>query len=262
MFIMTIVQLWIFASYHRIFCPKLCDRGTWNLVCIEYPYGLIYKKNFKFLGGTVSEKNAMLTCKISKLFIRTIVQLWIFASYHRIFCPKLCDRGTWNLVCIEYPYGLIYKKNFKFLGLIVSEKNTTLTCKISSCLLGQMCNFECLEDIIAFFSKTVRPRNMKFGLHRVSIWVNRQKKFQVPRSHNIGEKWDDNFKVSSHFSLKLCDRWTWNLVYIEYSYGLIYKKNFKFLGRTVSEKSAMIISSYHRIFLQSCATEEHEIWFA
>ena len=37
--------------------------------------GLIYKKNFKFLGRTVSEKNAMLTCKISKLFIRTIVQL-------------------------------------------------------------------------------------------------------------------------------------------------------------------------------------------
>ena len=45
----------------------------------------MYKKNFKFLGRTVLEKNAMLTCKISKLFIRTIVQLWIFASYYRIF---------------------------------------------------------------------------------------------------------------------------------------------------------------------------------
>ena len=45
-------------------------------------------------------------------------------------------------------------------------------------------------------------------------------------------------------------------------YGLIYKKNFKFLGRTVSEKSAMLISSYHRIFLENCVTEEHEIWFA
>ena len=56
---------------------------------------------------------------------------------------------------------------------------------------------------------------MKFGLHRVSIWVN-----------------------------------------------ILYKKNFKFLGRTVSEKSAMLISSYHRIFLQNCETEEHEIWFA
>ena len=162
------------------FSRKLCDRGTWNLVCIEYPYGLIYKKNFKFLGRTVSEKNAMLTCKISKLFIRANVQLWIFAKLSSHFSRKLCDRGTWNLVCIEYPYGLIYKKNFKFLGRTVSEKNAML---ISSL-------FEC--RIIAFFSKTVWPRNMKFGLHRVSIWVNIQKKFQVPGSHSIGEKCDAN----------------------------------------------------------------------
>ena len=33
------------------------------------------KKNFKFLGRTVLEINAMLTCKISKLFINIIVQL-------------------------------------------------------------------------------------------------------------------------------------------------------------------------------------------
>ena len=87
-----------------------------------------------------------------------------------------------------------------------------------------MCNFEIWQIIIAFFSKTVWPRNMKFGLHRVSIWVNIQKKFQVPRSHSIGEKCDANFKLSSHFSRKLCDRGTWNLVCIEYPYGLIYKK--------------------------------------
>ena len=52
------------------------------------------------------------------------------------------------------------------------------------------------------------------------------------------------------------------MVCIEYPYGLIYKKNFKFLGRTVSKKSAMLFSSYHCIFLENCATEEHEIWFA
>ena len=218
-----------------------------------------------------------------------------------------------------------------------------------------MCNFEFLQVIIAFFSKTVWPRNMKFGLHRVSIWVNIQKKFQVPGSHSIGEKCDANLskfqskllfiekgtwmcielwifasyhrifrgtktyglprnmkfglhrvsiwvniqkkfqvprlhsigekcdtiicKLSSHFSRKLCDRGTWNLVCIEYPYGLIYKKNFKFLGRTVLEKNAMltckisklfiranvqlwIFASYHRIFLENCVTEEHEIWFA
>ena len=40
------------------------------------------------------------------------------------------------------------------------------------------------------------------------ICVNIQKKFQVPLSHSIGEKCDANFKLSSHFSRKLCDRGT------------------------------------------------------
>ena len=112
------------------------------------------------------------------------------------------------MVCKEYPYGLIYKKNFKFLGRTVSEKNAMLICKISKLFLGQLCNFEFLQVIIAFFSKSVRLRNMKFRLQRVSIWVNIQKKFQVPRSHSIGEKCDANFKLSSHFSRKVCDRGT------------------------------------------------------
>ena len=164
--------------------------------------------------------------------------------------------------------------------------------------------------MITVFSKTVRPRNMKFGLHRVSIWVNIQKKFQVPRLHSIGEKCDASFKLSSHFSRKLCDwvtwnlvskkvsiwvniqkkfhvsrshsiekkcnviikvsvhfsrklcdQFTWNLVCKQYSYGLIYKINFEFLSRAVSEKGAMLISSYHPIFLENCATDEQEIWF-
>ena len=194
----------------------------------------IQKKHFKFLGRTVLEKNAMLTCKISKLFIRTIVQLWIIIEFfaksvrprnmkfglqrvsiwvniqkkfqvprsHSIgekcdanfklsshFSRKVCDRGTWNLVCKEYPYGLIYKKNFKFLGRTVSEKSAMITCKISKLFIRTIVQ---LWIIIAFFSKSVRPRNMKFGLQRVSIWVNIQKKFQVPRSHSIGEKCDAN----------------------------------------------------------------------
>ena len=40
------------------------------------------------------------------------------------------------------------------------------------------------------------------------------------------------------------------------------KKNFKFLGRSVSEKNAMLIASCHRIFHENCATKEHEIFFA
>ena len=165
-----------FCKLSSHFSRKVCDRGTWNLVCKEYPYGLIHEKIFKFLVRRVSDKNAMLICKISKLFIRTIVQLWIFRKLSSHFSRKVCDRGTWNLVCKEYPYGLIYKKNFKFLGRTVSEKSAMLISSYHR----------------AFFSKSVRPRNMKFGLQRVSIWVNIQKKFQVPRSHSIGEKCDAN----------------------------------------------------------------------
>ena len=195
------------------------------------------------------------------------------------FSRKVCDRETWNLICKEYPYGLIYKKNFKFLGRTVSEKNAMLTCKISKLIIRTIVQLWILQVIIAFFSKTVRQRKMKFDLQRVSIWVNIQKKFQVARSHSIGENCDANFKLSTHFSRKVCDRETWNLVCKEYPYGLIYKKNFKFLGRTLSEKNAMltckisklfirtivqlwIFASYHRIFLENCATEKDEIWFA
>ena len=92
------------------------------------------------------------------------------------------------------------QKNFKFLGRTVSEKNAMLTCKISKLFIRTIVNFEFLQVIIAFFSKSVQPMNMKFELQRVSIWVNIRKKFQVPLSYSIGEKCDANFKLSSHFS--------------------------------------------------------------
>ena len=123
--------------------------------------------------------------------------------------------------------------------------------KFQSCLSGQLCNFEFFKVIITFFSKTVWPRNMKFGLHRVSIWVNIQKNIKDPRSRSIGEKCDANFMISSHFSRKLCDRGIWNLVCIEYLYGLIYKKNFKFLGYTVSEKNAMLTCKFSKLFIMA-----------
>ena len=119
-----------FCKISSQFSRNLCDRGTWNFFCKEYPYGLIYKINFKFLGRTVSEKNEMLTCKISKLFIRTIVQLWIFQDIISYFSKTVLPRNM-KFFYKEYPYGLIYKINFKFLGRTVSEKNEMLTCKIS-----------------------------------------------------------------------------------------------------------------------------------
>ena len=134
-----------------------------------------------------------------------------------------------------------------------------------------------LQVIGAIFSKTVQRMSMKFFFRKVSIWVNMQNKFYVPQSHSIGEKCNAIFKISSQFSQKLCNRGTWNFFCKKYRYGLIYKINFKFIGRTVWEKNTMltckisklfirtivqlwIFASYHHIFLENCATEEHEIF--
>ena len=151
--------------------------------------------------------------------------------------------------------------------------------KFQNCLLGQLFKMKFLQVFIAFFSKTVWPMNVKSFFQRVSKLVRMQNKFQVPRLHSIGENCDANFKISSQFSRKLCDRGTWNFFCKEYLYGLIYKINFKFLGCTVSEKNVIltckisklfirtivqhgIFARYQRIFLENCATEEHEIHFA
>ena len=107
----------------------------------------------------------------------------IIAFFSKTVCPKNMKFGL-----LRVSIWVNIQKNFNFLGRTVSEKNAMLTCKISKLFIRENCNFEFLQVIIAFFSKTVWPRNMKFGLHRVSVWVNIQKKFQVPRSHSIGEK--------------------------------------------------------------------------
>ena len=82
------MQLWIFASYHRIFLEKCAteEHEIWFAKSIHM--GLYTKKISSSSVAQYRKKNAMLICKISKLFIRTIVQLWIFASYHRIFLKK------------------------------------------------------------------------------------------------------------------------------------------------------------------------------
>ena len=70
-------QLLNFARFHCIFL-KYCATEELEIFCIFCIFTLIktfYKKNFMFLSRTVLEKNEMIICKISKLFIRTIVQL-------------------------------------------------------------------------------------------------------------------------------------------------------------------------------------------
>ena len=54
------------------------------------------------------------------------------------------------------------KPNFMFLGRTLFEKNAMITCKNQSCTIVIINNFEILQVSIAFFSDTVRPRNLKF----------------------------------------------------------------------------------------------------
>ena len=49
------------------FSPILCDRGTLNFFCILTHMDTLCKLKFMLLGGTVFEKNVMITCKNSKL---------------------------------------------------------------------------------------------------------------------------------------------------------------------------------------------------
>ena len=102
------------------------------------------------------------------------------------------------------------KPNFMFLGHTVFVKNAMIICKpIQSCTFTVLINnFEILQVSIAFFSDTVRPRNLKFFLYINQYGYSMQTKFHVPRSHSFGEKCDDILKLSSHFSPILCDRGT------------------------------------------------------
>ena len=84
------------------------------------------------------------------------------------------------------------KPNFMFLGRTLFEKNAMI---IQSCTIVLINNFEILQVSIAFFSDTVRPRNLKFFLYINPYGYSLQTKFHVPRSHTFREKYDDILKL-------------------------------------------------------------------
>ena len=148
------------------------------------------------------------------------------ASY---FSPILSDRGTWNFFSILTHMDTICKPNLMFLGHTVYE-NAMISCKNS--------------------------------------------KFHIRPNKQLSKF----YKLASHFSLILWDRGTWNFFCILTHICVLCKPNFMFLGHTVFVKNAMIswknskllirpdkqlcnFTSYHRIFLRYCVTEELEIFF-
>ena len=112
--------------------------------------------------------------------------------------------------------------------------------KIQSCTIVLINNFEILQVSIAFFSNTVRPRNLKFFLYINPYGYSMQTKFHDPRSHTFREKCNDSLKLASYFSPIVCDWGTWNFFCILTHMDTFCKPNFMFLGRTLFVKNAMI----------------------
>ena len=96
------------------------------------------------------------------------------------------------LICID----TLYKKSLMFLGRTELEKNAMITCKIHSCTIVLINNFENLQLIIAFFSNSVQPRNMKVFWILTCIDTLYKKKIHVPRLHSFQEKCNDNLQNS------------------------------------------------------------------
>ena len=66
----------------------------------------------------------------------------------------------------------LWKPNFIFLSRTHFEKNAVISCKnLKSCTIVLINNFEILQISIAFFSDTVRPRNLKFFFAYKPIWI-------------------------------------------------------------------------------------------
>ena len=231
------------------FSPILCHRGTWNIVYILTHMDTLCKPNFMFFVHTVFEKNAMITCKNSKSHIRPNKQLWNFRSYHRIFLRYCATEELEIFFCILTNMNTLCKPNFMFLGRTVfDEKCDDNLQKFKVTQFALINNFEILQVDIAFFSNTVRPRNLKFILYFNPYGYSMQTKFHVPRSHSFWE--NDNLKFASHFSPILCDRGTWNFFCILTHMDTVCKPNLMFLGQTVFEKNAMITCKNSKLHIR------------
>ena len=140
--------------------------------------------NFMFLGRTLFEKNAMITCKIQSCTIVLINNFEILQVSIAFFSDTVRPRNL-KFFCILTHMDTLCKQNFMLLGRTLFEKNAMISCKIQSCKIVLINNFEILQVSIAFFSDTVRPKNLKFFLYINPYGYSLQTKFHVPRSHTF-----------------------------------------------------------------------------
>ena len=143
-----------------------------------------------FLGRTLFEKNAMIIQSCTIVLINNFEILQVSIAF---FSDTVRPRNLKFFLYIN-PYGYtFYKPNFMFLGRTLFEKNAMI---IQSCTIVLINNFEILQVSIAFFSDTVRPRNLKFFLYINPYGYSLQTKFHVPRLHTFREKCDHNLQNS------------------------------------------------------------------
>ena len=127
-----------------------------------------------FLSRTVFEKNAMISCKIQSGTIVLINNFEILQVSIAFFSNTLRPR---NLKFILYINLYLYCLQKKFHAMI--------TCKIESCTIVLINNFEILQVSIAFFSDSVQRRNLKFILYINAYGYSLRKKIHVPQSHRF-----------------------------------------------------------------------------
>ena len=164
---------------------------------------------------------------------------WYLEISIALFSDTVRPRNLKFFVYIN-PYGYSLQTKFHVPLSHTFREKCEDNAKIQSCTIVIINKFEILQISIAFFSDTVRPRNLKFFLYINPYGYSLQTKFHVPRSHTFREKCDDNLKLASHFSPILCDRGTWNFFCILTHMDTLCKPKFMFLGRTLFEKNTMI----------------------
>ena len=117
------------------------------------------------------------------------------------FSPILCHWGTGNFFCIIInPCGYSMQTKFHVpRSHSFWEKCDDNLQKFKVAQFVVISNLEILQVIIAFFSDTVRPKNLKFFLYINPYGCSMQTKFHVPRLHSFWENSDDilqNFKAA------------------------------------------------------------------
>ena len=102
----------------------------------------------------------MISCKIQRCTIILINNFEILQVIFAFFSDTVLPRNL-KFLCILTLMDTLCKKNLMFLGRTVFEKNAMITCKILSCTIGPINNFDNLQVSITFFFDPVRSRNLK-----------------------------------------------------------------------------------------------------